>query len=208
MINSSLKFYNGNKNYFLIEKDLKLAKELSSFFSQHDNAALWKINTHRQETTKALRNTESIMLRQISFSKVMESMGNTFVNTTAQCNQIMELEDSEVYHRFSLFKKMMERIDKFFLGIGATEIDYGRIFFSKLKAESNIDEHTDKGKYFSYYDRFHFVIETPENCVFHINENIYLQEGGFYWVNNHVPHWLRNDGSKDRINLIIDARLK
>jgi len=34
-----------------------------------------------------------------------------------------------------------------------------------------------------------------------------LERGSFYWVNNHVPHWLANNSTVDRINLIADARL-
>lgn len=208
MINSELKFFDATRNFYLIGNNLELSKKLSYFFSLEENKELWKINTHRQDTTTALRNTESIMLRQISISKVMEKLGDNFKNTTGQCNQLMDLEDSLIFTKYDIFQESIKILDNMFKELGATEIDYGRIFFSKFKSKSNIDEHTDKGKYFSYYDRFHFVIETPKECIFHIQEDIHLETGGFYWVNNHVSHWLINDGLTDRINLIVDARLK
>lgn len=208
MINSDFKFYQGTEDYFLLGEHLDLSNKLQIFFSQQENDELWRINTHRQDTTKALRNTESIMLRQISIAKVMSKMKDNFVNTTNQCNQIMDLEDSELLNRYVIFQEAISQLDSIFKMAGAKDIEYGRIFFSKFKAGTSIDQHTDSGRYFSYYDRFHFVIETPAECIFHINKDIHLQKGGFYLVNNHIPHWLKNNGAIDRINLIIDARLK
>lgn len=197
---SPFKFCNFNENSFLIGNESTLATTLLDFFNKDDNKILWKINTHRQTTTHALRNTESIMLRKLALNKVLKN--------TLEYNQILEVEDSELVERYPIFSEMIDKFESMLKSNGANNVEWGRIFFSKLQAESSIDEHIDEGKYFSYFDRFHFVISSPEDCVFHIrDENIFLKQGNLYWVNNHVSHWLDNPGKTDRINLIFDARL-
>ena len=77
-----------------------------------------------------------------------------------------------------------------------------------MAANSNVDIHTDSGKYFSHYDRFHYTVTAAEANIFSIrDENCILEMDSLYWVNNHVPHWLENQSNEDRINFIIDARL-
>lgn len=201
MMVSPFKLFQGEKNYFSLGFDHSSAESLRNFFSNKDNDYLWKINVHRQTTTYALRNTESIMLRKLELNKKLSS--------TTEYNQIMDVGDSDLFNKFDIFSSLISNLDSMFLSKGVGKIEYGRIFFSKFFANSNIDEHTDEGKYFSYYDRFHFVIDSPEYCVFQIREEpVYLKTGEFAWVNNHVPHWLQNKGASDRINLILDARLQ
>jgi len=198
---SPYKFCQHSDNSFLIGRDTDLANQLLDFFNKKENEDLWLINTHRQTTTYALRNTQSIMLRKLKLSEKL--------NNTLEYNQVMEVEDSAFIEKYPIFSHTIQKIEKLFLDIGVNQVEWGRIFFSKFLANSEIDKHVDEGKYFSYYDRFHFVIDTPENCVFNIrDEDVYLRVGELYWVNNHVPHWLKNSGNYDRINLIIDARLK
>jgi hypothetical protein len=197
---SPYKFCDIDQNSFLINQNLNLALDLIKFFNKEETQYLWLLNTHRQKTTHALRHTQSIMLRQLKITKILD-------NTLAY-NQVMEVEDTKLVDINPIFSKTIESIERMFLEKGVNQVEWGRIFFSKLLAHSEIDTHIDEGKYFSYYDRFHFVIDSPDNCVFHIrDEDIYLSSGNLYWVNNHAPHWLKNQGDKDRINLIIDARL-
>lgn len=198
---SPFKFCDFCENSFLIAEDNNLSLSLSNFFEQQENQYLWKLNVHRQTTTYSLRNTESIMLRKLSLNKMLEN--------TSEYNQVLEVEDSDLMDKYLIFSGLRNRIETIFKSKGVKKIEWGRIFFSKLLSESFIDQHTDEGKYFSYFDRFHFVISSPENCVFRIrDEDIFLKQGSLYWVNNHVPHWLKNSGKTDRINLIFDARLE
>jgi hypothetical protein len=198
---SPFKFCDFCENSFLIAEDKELSVLLSNFFKQKENEYLWTLNVHRQTTTYSLRNTESIMLRKLSLNKMLKN--------TSEYNQVLEVEDSEIISKIPIFTGLREKFENIFKSKGVKKIEWGRIFFSKLLAESDIDTHIDEGKYFSYFDRFHFVISSPKNCVFHIREeDVFLKQGSLYWVNNHVPHWLKNYGKTDRINLIFDARLE
>jgi hypothetical protein len=189
-------------NYFYINKNKELAEDLKIYFNDPKTDYLWKLITNRQKMAHALRNTEMVVLRRLvgDFSNI---------KSTNQFNQEMAVADTEILTRSALFQKTVLWLEQSFIDAGATKVEWGRIFFSKHFANSDIDMHTDQGQYFDYYDRFHFVIDQTDNeNIFHIqDEDIKLLQGNLYWVNNHVPHWLKNTSSKDRINLIVDARI-
>lgn len=189
-------------NYFHINSNKDLAEKISQFFSDPKTDFLWKLITNRQKMAHALRNTEMVVLRRLvgDFSNI---------KSTNQFNQEMAVDDTEILKRNILFQETISWLENSLIAAGANKVEWGRIFFSKHFANSDIDIHTDEGQYFSHYDRFHFVIDQTDNeNIFHIrDEDVKLLQGNLYWVNNHVPHWLKNTSNKDRINLIADARL-
>jgi hypothetical protein len=189
-------------NSHYISSNHDLANRIAEFFTKPEIQFLWAINTTRQRVTKALQNTCMVALR--------EPVANAaLVKTTQDWNQVTTIRDTNILNSFPIFKEMRSWLEQALLETGASKVEFGRIFFSKHYANSGIDLHTDSGAYFDYYDRFHFVIDQEDTKnIFHIrDEDVLLEQGKLYWVNNHVPHWLKNDSSKDRINLIFDARL-
>jgi hypothetical protein len=196
---SPFKFVESDLNFMKISSNPSLGEKLRDFFKDTSNDYLWKISTHRQTITHALRYTESIPLRYL---KDLPKGVNTL-----EANQHMTVTDSQLMD-IPLFKDTVKWIEEALLSTGAREIQFGRIFPSKLEKNSVIDLHTDEGAYFSYYDRFHFTLTAADENFFVIrDEPCVLEEDSLYWVNNHVPHWLENKSSIDRINFIIDARL-
>jgi hypothetical protein len=199
---SPFKLTSIESNSHLVSSNVDLANKIGEFFKNPSIEFLWGINTTRQRVTKALQHTCMIALREpVANSQV--------VKTTQDWNQVTTIRDTPLLSAFPIFQELRKWIELALLDTGASTVEFGRIFFSKHYANSNIDIHTDSGAYFDYYDRFHFVIEQVDyKNIFHIREeNVLLEQGKLYWVNNHVPHWLRNDSEKDRINLIFDARL-
>jgi hypothetical protein len=196
---SPYRLFEDDLNSFKIATNIDLGNELRNYFNDPVTEFLWKISTHRQTVTQALRFTESIHLRHL---KDLPPGSNTL-----QANQHMIIAQSKIAE-FPIFKKSIEWFEKTLKSTGAQTIEFGRIFVSKLKANSTVDLHSDSGKYFSYYDRFHYTVTAAEENIFSIrDENCILEVDSLYWVNNHVPHWLENQSNKDRINFIIDARL-
>jgi hypothetical protein len=127
--------------------------------------------------------------------------------STIESNQWMEIGETPIANEY-VFKKIINWFKQMLLNTGAEQVEFGRIFISKLAANSVIDSHVDSGKYFSYYDRFHFTVTAATENIFMIrDEECILESDSLYWVNNHVPHWLENRSNEDRINFIIDARL-
>lgn len=196
---SPYKFFQNDLNSFKLGINAELGKDLREYFNDASTNFLWRISDHRQTTTHALRFTESIHLRYLK---------NLPVNVnTIQSNQYMSVVSAKT-EEIPIFKKAIEWFERTMLSTGAKQVEFGRIFISKLAANSKIDPHTDQGRYFSYYDRFHFTISAANNNIFVIrDETCILDIDSLYWVNNHVPHWLENRDNEDRINFIIDARL-
>ena len=196
---SPFKLFEEDLNSFIVATNTNLGKELREYFKNSENDYLWKISTNRQTTTKALRFTESINLRYL---KNLPAGLNTL-----QANQYMCVEQSTTAD-LPIFKKTIEWVELALKSKGVKNVEFGRIFISKLHANAKIDLHTDQGKYFSYYDRFHYTITEAKDNIFSIREeDCLLNTDSLYWVNNHVPHWLENRSNNDRINIIIDARL-
>lgn len=190
-------------NSKLIAENQELATRLAKFFQDEKFKFLWDINTARQRMTKALEHTSMIALRRAV------APGDKQITNTLEWNQVTDIIDTQVLEKFPIFQDLVKWLEESLKSTGAENVEFGRIFFSKHLANTQIGLHTDEGAYFDYYDRFHFVIDQTdgENIFFIREEPILLEVGKLYWVNNHVPHWLENRSSKDRINLIFDARL-
>lgn len=196
---SPFKLFADNLNSFKIDASNELGLELREFFKDPSNNYLWQLSTHRQTVTHALRYTESIPLRYL---KDLPKG-----STTMEANQHMAVTDSKLAD-IPVFRKTIEWFESALATTGCSRVEFGRIFASKLAGNQTIDLHTDEGKYFSYYDRFHFTVTAAPNNLFVIrDEECVLEQDCLYWVNNHVPHWLENKSTEGRINFIIDARL-
>jgi hypothetical protein len=196
---SPFKLFEHELNSFKINANSELGHELREFFKDPANDYLWQLSTNRQTTTHALRYTESIPLRYLK--------GLPKGSTTIEANQHMEVTDSKLAD-IPVFRKTIEWFESALAATGCSRVEFGRIFASKLAGKQGVDLHTDEGKYFSYYDRFHFTVTAaPENLFVIRDEECVLEQNCLYWVNNHVPHWLDNTSTECRINFIIDARL-
>lgn len=196
---SPLQLFADDLHSFKITTNPELGNELRQYFADLKNEYLWTLTTHRQTITQALQHTESFPLRYLK--DLPKEYG------TMQSNQHMDVADSPLI-KIPVFKKTVEWLEQSFANTGAKQVEFGRIFASRLAPGKTVALHTDEGKYFSYYDRFHFTVTAAEDNLFVINdENYILEEDTLYWVNNHVPHWLENKSDVGRINFIIDARL-
>lgn len=196
---SPYKLFEGDKNCFKLADNVALGNELREFFANPESDYLWKISTHRQTITHALRHTEYINLRFLD--------GLPQGVTTTESNQHMGVAWAAAAG-IPVFKKALQFFSDTLKKSGASNVEFGRIFVSKLAGNQGVDLHVDEGKYFSHYDRFHFTVTSaPDNLFVIRDEHCILEQDSLYWVNNHVPHWLENKSSEGRINFIIDARL-
>jgi hypothetical protein len=190
-----------NKTHLYISSNNDLSSKLSRFFKETPNQILWEINTSRQTVTPELRNTKMIALRH--------AVSPNKFSKTAEWNQIVHVANTRILEVHSIFKETLVWIEQILSISYAKNIEIGRVFFSKHLAKTNIDLHIDEGEYFDYFwHRFHFVVQSNEDNIFHIgNEDVKLQPGNLYWINNHIPHYLQNLSTIDRINLIADVRM-
>lgn len=81
----------------------------------------------------------------------------------------------------------------------------GRVIVTRLKPGASITPHIDEGDAAEMYDRYHLVIQSDEGSEFHIEDQmVNMKEGQLYWVDNNKKHWVNNNGTVDRIHLIVD----
>lgn len=79
--------------------------------------------------------------------------------------------------------------------------------FLNLHAGAVIKEHTDKELYFEKGEaRLHFPVITNPFVEFYLdNERLLMQEGECWYINANLPHRLANNGSNNRIHLVVDC---
>lgn len=75
----------------------------------------------------------------------------------------------------------------------------------KMKPYSDIGKHTDGGPILHYSRRVHIPLITHEEIMFCVMGNcINMKQGGWYEINNQLPHSVNNPTETNRIHMIID----
>ena len=75
----------------------------------------------------------------------------------------------------------------------------------KMDPKSHIGKHTDGGPILHYSRRIHIPIITREEIKFTVMDNeVHMKEGGWYEINNQLPHSVDNPTETHRVHMIID----
>jgi hypothetical protein len=83
----------------------------------------------------------------------------------------------------------------------------GRVMVNRLRPGGRIYPHADTPAHANYWDRYHVVLQSSPGCNFRCgDETIYMQPARVYWFQNALEHEVVNNGSVERIHLIIDIR--
>lgn len=79
--------------------------------------------------------------------------------------------------------------------------------FTKLKANTLIPRHRDRGPLTAKTHRIHIPIITNTECIFSVGDEYKNLGPGQIWIIDNVNryHSVENNGENDRIHLIIDA---
>lgn len=82
--------------------------------------------------------------------------------------------------------------------------EVGRLMLVRLKPEGWIRPHVDEGAYARYFARFHLVLDSNAECIFHCGEErSCMAPGELWWFNHQRTHSVLNNGEA-RIHLIMD----
>jgi quercetin dioxygenase-like cupin family protein len=82
--------------------------------------------------------------------------------------------------------------------------ELGRVMIVKLKPGGHITPHVDEGLYADFYDRFHVCLSGE--CEFTVaGQTFTCRPGEGWWFNHKRKHEVRNNGSTDRIHMIVDV---
>ena len=112
-------------------------------------------------------------------------------------NEALQYKDTPLLHQCPYIKTV--------LGFFACEKTAVRLM--KLNAGAIIKEHTDYEMNFEEGEaRFHIPVQTNELVDFFIlNEKIPMKEGECWYLNLSLKHRVSNEGTEDRIHLVIDC---
>jgi tetratricopeptide (TPR) repeat protein len=79
------------------------------------------------------------------------------------------------------------------------------MILAKLLAGGSIPKHTDSGYSLLNCHRVHIPLITNNDVTFSVgDEQINMQAGEFWEINNSVTHGVENKGGEDRVHLIVD----
>jgi hypothetical protein len=83
-----------------------------------------------------------------------------------------------------------------------------RVLLVKLRANSHITPHIDKGDSLTNCKRTHIPIITNSNVTFTVGGEIkHLKEGEVWEIDNTKEHSVDNNSNMDRIHLLIDYKI-
>jgi hypothetical protein len=112
------------------------------------------------------------------------------------------------YKRTSL----LDRTPYFREIIDAFKCPQGRVRILKLLAGASVGEHRDVGLEVANLAfkrvRLHVPIQTNPDAIFFVGgERIHMREGGLYYANFSKRHSVHNNGTTDRIHLVLDLEV-
>lgn len=159
---------------------LEIAKRLEQY--SHE----WFLNNSRQETAPVHKETTSIFIYDHeaiwSIKEKFKPMKN---------NSQPEME--------KLLEPIINHLEKIHNG------KVGKCLFIKLPAGKDVLEHSDQLDYLGVVRRHHIAIKTNDKVLFFVNnESKNMQVGDCWEINNSLKHSVTNQGSTDRIHLLID----
>lgn len=84
----------------------------------------------------------------------------------------------------------------------------GGVLITRIPARKECRPHTDPGWHARHYDKFAIQIDAdPETQAFHFEGHaLHSKPGDVYWFDNSYTHWVTNEGTQDRITLIVCLR--
>lgn len=88
--------------------------------------------------------------------------------------------------------------------VSATRL--GRVLLTRLRPGCRIPPHVDSAPHSVYYARHHITLCTPPECYFRVEDEVITMRPGECWlVANSKEHTVWNDGTTERIVLIVDT---
>ena len=147
----------------------------------------WLLDTSRQEMFDVHKYTESYIINKVNIFGWEEN------------NPLIHIGMAEPTELANLALEIAKDLEKTLDGT------MGQVLFIKLEAGKSIGEHEDDGNYLYRAARHHIPIITNPGVNFIIDrESKHVPEGECWEINNNKIHAVENNGTEDRIHLLID----
>lgn len=111
---------------------------------------------------------------------------------------------TKYFKRFNQLIPQLENVIKKFYGDGQIL----RIEIVTLPKKSKVSPHRDYGESLQNDKRIHLVLQTNDNVIFTVDgEKKNMKLGELWEINNTKLHSVDNNGTTDRIHMIIDFKV-
>ena len=155
-----------------------------------ENPGLWDQNTLRQSYPgSAHADTQCIFVRgPLGFTPQL------YFNDLGCCDFLSQ----------RLLTEAMPLVEQTCALLGSTQL--GRVLIVKLRPGGFVTPHVDEGKYAEHFARLHIVLTTNEQCT-NVTDGVseHWRAGSVWWFNHKLRHAAVNEGSTDRIHMIVDV---
>lgn len=160
----------------------------------HRQPELWKADTYLRDYPQGpFGDTETIFVR---FPPV----------------SVSELEHSKVDQHECIWMEGAAHLPAarqiIFQVMGRVEAErLGRVMINKLRPGGRVFAHADTPVHAQYWDRYHVVLQSSPGCQFRCGEDlVYMPPGQVWHFRNELEHEVINNGSVDRIHMVMDVR--
>ena len=158
---------------------------ISDHLSRFDSE--WVLDTSRQEMYADHKHTNSYFISEHSNQWMI---GDPYALENRCQDPVL----------FSLVEPIIKMLEKLHKG------KVGKALFIRLPAGKVVDAHHDIGEYLNVVRRTHIAITTNDEVGFTIDGETKLLKVGEVWeINNNKLHAVHNNGSTDRVHLLIDV---
>lgn len=111
----------------------------------------------------------------------------------------------EWYPSYRKLPQIKEFVYGLMAKIEATHL--GGILITRIPPGGRIEAHSDRGWHPEFYNTKLYIVLQSDRCTFRVeDEQVVMQQGEIWWLDNTVEHEVWNDGEIDRMTLIICMR--
>lgn len=190
------------RNFHLIASGVNVSPLLLAIKRKPE---MWKEDTYLRDYPQGpFGDTETIMLR---FPK------KTVVETEKEIEEYGKSDSQHENIDYPAFAYLPEARRIVFGLMAEVEGErLGRVMINKLKPGGSIFPHCDTPVHADYYSRHHVVLQTSPGSNFRCGDEYATgslsEPGSIWWFNNKLEHEVLNNGSCDRIHMIIDIKTR
>lgn len=166
---------------------------------------LWREDTYLRDYPQGpFGDTETIMLR-FPAKRVAETEAELAAYGLSDSQH-----ESIEYPNWHLLPEAHPIVFGLMASVKATRL--GRVMINRVRPGGRIARHADTPAHTEYYTRFHFVLQSSPGALLHCGSgeaaevSNYLP-GTVFWFNNKLEHEVVNNGSVDRIHMVMDCKL-
>jgi len=118
-------------------------------------------------------------------------------------DQVMDAHESVNYPAWAALPQAQDIVFAVMQRVRGVRL--GRVIITRLPVGATIAAHCDSGDHAEYFERYQVCLQATAGNVFRCdNERIGMQAGDVWWFNNQLEHEVINNGSDDRLVMIID----